>query len=486
MGQYKDFQNAYHRHIEDMANDPLNKALDALYNISAGIYNLQQEKDQEAKSEEKFNRQLRLRETERLGRLHPDVDPYTFGNVVINENDFMDYKNEIIQKENLNTLGKQYQPTGGVVSEEAQRDMFTYGDTRYSLDTSPGIVSQDDLFNFDAWLLGEHGYGRDVAMKHQHKGILYEDVQDVNSPYYGKYILDRGDYQDLKDKGLVPNMIPDASGNYIVDSIQRNDIVKKYNYWREGFVSSRELPTKSKLTGMIGEQNKVDFEFENELRKNAKYETIFDQLDNWRDIMDPNKSAALVNDDYDYATDFIIDGQVTPKSYSQQEFMEKYPLVYNMLTTNITIESVAEDVISNPELQQQLAEMPQLNAYIMQQLSYLNDVNVERRKQGIGGTQAAYIEDANIIGNARDTILKDLNSGSLGFGIMFDQGKYGQLTEVQQDQLVNDLIALESSYSDRNSVNYNPSILRFLSLYGYDPNKPGFALEAVMDELRNR
>ena len=38
MGQYKDFQNAYHRHIEDMANDPLNKALDALYNISAGIY----------------------------------------------------------------------------------------------------------------------------------------------------------------------------------------------------------------------------------------------------------------------------------------------------------------------------------------------------------------------------------------------------------------------------------------------------------------
>ena len=96
--------------------------------------------------------------------------------------------------------------------------------------------------------------------------------------------------------------------------------------------------------------------------------------------------------------------------------------------------------------------------------------------------------DSMIMGEARDIVLNDLNSGALGFGVLFDEGKFNTLQGPQQDKLIQDLISLESSYYDRDSVNFNPNIMTFLSLYGLGQEgvEPGMALEAFLSELRNR
>tara|TARA_R100000458_G_C8265771_1_gene240833 strand:+ start:606 stop:2060 length:1455 start_codon:yes stop_codon:yes gene_type:complete len=475
-------------HNMKMENDSLTNALDMLYNVAATGYSIESKNEKEREQEEKFNRELRSVEVGRLSRLHPGIPLTDYGNPVYNEEDFQAYKNEIIQKENLNTLGRQFVPTDGVISQEAQQDMFTYGDTRYSLDETAGIVSQEDLLNFDAWLLGEGGYGRDIAKRHNHMGILNESITDSDSPYYGRYVLDAGDYHDLKDKGLLPNMMPDASGNYLLNETQRNDVIKKYNYWREGFVSSRELPTKSSISTLIAGENARDLEFENNLRKNKKYENVFNQLDSWKDVLNPEKPLSIIDDNGDYTADYISDGELRNESLTQKQFMKKYPLVYNMLKTNFTIESVFQDVSSNIELQQQLEEIPSLKEYFYHLFGQLQDVESQRRKAGIGLNQYQHVNNSMIVGEARDIVLNDLRGGKFDYGVLYDPEKYAQLNSAQKDTLMDKLIDLEAQYANPQSLDYNENVLRFLSLYGYNDGQtvPGEALANILQELRQQ
>ena len=387
----------------------------------------------------------------------------------------------------MTQLGSSYTARGGTLSEEAQRDMYTYGDTNFTLDDTAGILSMDDLLNYDAWLLGESGHGRDIARRHNHKGILNEAIANADSAYDGKYVLDQGDYNDLRDKGLVTNMTPDVSGNYILDEIQRSEIIKKYTYWREGFVGSRELPTRSKLTDMIMNENAANLEFENKLRENKKYEGIFNELESWRDLLDSTKPKSIIDDKDRFTTDYVqSDGSVMRDSLDRDEFMEQYPNTYNLLTSNFNIESVAEQYLSSPETQNELQNMPILNEYVIHLLRNLNSINNERRKQGIGVSQYQYVQDSRIMGDARNIVLEDLQSTELGNGIMYDLNKFNSLSQPEQMKYVNAMVELEANYANPESMHYNPNILTFLSMYGYDKASPGQSLENVLNELRSR
>tara|TARA_X000001382_G_scaffold120322_1_gene101788 strand:+ start:1830 stop:3287 length:1458 start_codon:yes stop_codon:yes gene_type:complete len=483
------YKQAYDLHVKKLANDPLSVALDALYNISSAKYKADDSIRQEREIEEKFNRNLRSTEISRLSSANPDISVTDFGNPIYNESDFNDYKNEIIEKKNLNKMGSQYNPIDGVMSKEAQQDMFTYGDTRYSLDDTEGILSQEDLFNYDAWLLGENGYGRDVARKHNHSGILYETVEDTESAYYGKYILDQGDYFDLREKGLLSDMIPDASGNYILDEQTRNGIIKKYNYWREGFVSSRSLPNKSQLSNLISDENTRDLQFENDLRENKKYEGVFDQLDNWKNILNPNTDGpSIIDENGDFSADYLVDGELVNEAIKPKEFMERYPLVYNWMKSNFTIESLFQDISSNEDLQTQLAEIPNIKEYFYHLFGQLQSVESERRKAGIGVSQYQHLNSSMIMGEARDNVLNDLTSSELFNGALYDEKRFNALDASEKKLLISRLRDLEAQYADRNSLNYSPNSLQFLSLYGYGDGAtmPGAALYNLTKELRGK
>jgi hypothetical protein len=471
-----------------MDNDPLTDSLNLLYNVSASIYAAQERNESEKEMEKKADRDLRSIEVGRLSKIHPDISLSDYGNPIFSETDFQAYKNEIIQKENLNTLGRQFVSTDGIISKEAQQDMFTYGDTRYSLDETAGITSQEDLLNYDAWLLGESGYGRDIARRHNHAGILNESVSDTNSPYYGSYILDTGDYHDLRDKGLLPNMMPDASGNYILNETQRNDIIKKYNYWREGFVSSRELPTKSSLSTLIATENTRDLEFESKLRSEKGLEREFNQLHNWKNILNPDEPLSIIDENGDYTADFIIDGELVNKSFSQSKFMKNYPKVYNMLKTNYTIESVFEDVASDPELEAELKDIPSMYEYFLHLFGHLQLIEQERRLAGIGVNQYQHVQNSMVVGEARDVVLNDLRGGKFDYGVLYDPERYNALNDAKKDSLITNLINLESQYANPESLDYNENVLRFLSLYGYGDGKtgPGEALANLLEELRGK
>ena len=65
-----------------------------------------------------------------------------------------------------------------------------------------------------------------------------------------------------------------------------------------------------------------------------------------------------------------------------------------------------------------------------------------------------------------------------------------ELTDEMVQALYDEMATLEASYADETSMNYNPDILRFLSLYqNTDPNAiqvPGSVLHSLVTELKTR
>jgi hypothetical protein len=283
-------------------------------------------------------------------------------------------------------------------------------------------------------------------------------------------------------------MMPDASGNYILNETQRNDIIKKYNYWREGFVSSRELPTKSSLSTLIATENTRDLEFESKLRSEKGLEREFNQLHNWKNILNPDEPLSIIDENGDYTADFIIDGELVNKSFSQSKFMKNYPKVYNMLKTNYTIESVFEDVASDPELEAELKDIPSMYEYFLHLFGHLQLIEQERRLAGIGVNQYQHVQNSMVVGEARDVVLNDLRGGKFDYGVLYDPERYNALNDAKKDSLITNLINLESQYANPESLDYNENVLRFLSLYGYGDGKtgPGEALANLLEELRGK
>jgi len=404
----------------------------------------------------------------------------------------------------MEKFGKEFSPVGGVVSEEAQTDLFTYGETRRSLDATPNITSFDDLLNFDAYLLGEQGRGRDIAKRHNWIGLLNDAETDEDSQYFGLYTLDEGEYIDLKDKGLISHMSPDENGLYTLDKTQRDNLVKNYEYWKTGFEGSRDLKTKSEISSSIVESNIADMNLESKLRKSGQFKEKFDNIANWNDFIDPDSDRWTMvelgwNDEPKFSTDYIDPETITASnpdgirerdSLNQEEFMEKYPNVYNFIYGYQSIEAAREAYVSNQNLQIELSLIPTLQTEILQKFEDLAVIEVERRQIGLDMNQINYTNESAIMVEARDILLNDLQSADLGRGILFDEVAFSNLTEEQQNNLVTQLQNLEHSYFDRSpgNINYNPNVARFLQLYGLGKEgmAPGEAVENLLEEMRTR
>ena len=130
--------------------------------------------------------------------------------------------------------------------------------------------------------------------------------------------------------------------------------------------------------------------------------------------------------------------------------------------------------------------IPQLNTIIRQRVIDLNQIHDQRRKMGIKVTHSEYVEDQMVMGEGRDIVLNDLNSASMGRGILFDNVALDELTQEQIIQLAKSLEDLEKSYSTEGHPNQNSNVVKFLKLYGLGEGGSGEALENLLEEMRNR
>ena len=184
----------------DRGSNPLDKIFELAALLMAGKFEADAEQKKTIRQDEIFKRNVRLREVNRLSSQYPDIDPNSFGDPIMNEEDYTAYIAETKIKKDMNIASVNYRPEGGIMSSEAQADLFTYGSSnmRYSLDETATILSYEDMMNYDAWLLGAEGDGKDIAKRHNWKGLLVDKDTQLNG-----YVIDEDDYLELKEKGII-------------------------------------------------------------------------------------------------------------------------------------------------------------------------------------------------------------------------------------------------------------------------------------------
>ena len=502
--------------------DRNNNLLNTIDNLFGKYMDIQgsflEEKKKEEKEEEHFDRIRRDRGVQKLELTDSDVNPYDFGNPITNESDYRDYKNAWNQDQKMKERGSSYTPYGGVISKEAQRDMFTYGDTTYALDTSPGVIAYDDVVNFEAWILGPDGMGSHIAKRHKWKGVL-NDYRDE----LGGYVLDEGDYRELLDKGIVDQLSLNSQGLYIINQNQRDKIAKNYKSWKKGFEQSNtKIFTKSELDGMIETSNTKTLALEKQMRdKNDPLNEAYEATKKWNDFWSTDGERGGILEqledggDINIVTDYytiehfdpstgnvkIIPGSITADNpmgdpipgtrtpIELSDFKKKYPTIYNFIVMPRSTEAAYQEYVSNPAISEALSFFPRLKNTIQGKFMHLININNQRRAAGISVDNVQYMEDQRVMGEGRDILLGDLtNSRETGFGVIFDDEAFDKLKEDEQNEIVNQMYEFENRYIDENSIHQNQHVVNFLRLYGYgEPGyEPGTAIFNLIRETKSR
>ena len=455
-------QDAYSR------RDPLDSALNTLSTIALGAIDAQLT---QKNKDDVYDMKLRMSEIDRIQSVHPDLSTYDYGDPIKNSDDFTAYRNEAKLRTNMEIKGTQYQPKRGIMSQEMQDDLFTYGDTRFSLDNTAGILSYDDLINYEAWLLGGLGAGKDVAKRHNWQGLL----NDYNDDLEG-YVLDEGDYIDLKDKGLVDVLEPTLFDDnlYILSEGEKTNLMKKYDFWKKGFVKTHELPTRSQITESITNNKIADSKKLDTLLGQEQNKLAVENINRWRPGSENEGFGLVVTDNRGndtFVTEYIQDdGKLMNDSLTQEEFIKDFPNVYNWLYTNGNFESAFRDYYGSLEIQEELAKMPNILSQFESQIADFNTITKEKRKAGIVENQDEYIMDSRIMGDARNMVLDDLQN--IGGGVLFSDEAINAMSDDKVQDLMRELQDLEVAYGTPGNMHYNPDVLRFLSLYTANVTKP--------------
>ena len=463
---------------ETQDKDALDKIFDLGNLLLAGALSTEQQQRKDARDDELFNKRVRLDNVNRLSREFPDIDPNDFGDPITNAEDYEAYLAETKIKKSMIASATEYTPRSGIMSQEMQRDLFTYGspNMRYSLDETATILSYEDMINYDAWLLGSEGEGKDVAKRHNWEGLLVGANED------GNYVIDENDYIDLKEKGII-DYIPEDTFNpglFIVDEDLKTEIIKKYNYWRKAFIKSKEPKTRSEISNMITQNNIANQDKLNKLYKDPAYSDRLNNINRWR--IGHDEGFDLIDENDKYTTDYINDKGVRARdSKTQKRFMEDHPEVFKWLNTSTNFEQARAAYISNPQLQAGLSLLPELELIFNSQWEDHDANKQQRRYLGITDTQNEWIIDSRIMGDARNMVLDDLQG--IGNGILFNEAALSQVNQKTLDGYIKQLDELEKSYSIEGSENYNMDVVRFLSLYGLGANPTGNTLINVIDEL---
>jgi hypothetical protein len=467
--------------------------LDLATDISLGFIGAASEQkkidaaNERVKNQQDF--QLRSSEINRIQQVHPDMSSFDYGDPYRNEDDFERFRAEATRRNNMIVKGSKFSPVGGTISEEAQKDMFTYGGQ--TIDVSQGMLTQEDIYDYDAWLLGESAAGpaRDIATRNNWKGLLsnYDE-------YSGGYVIDEADYIDIKEKGLIDhlNPMPYDDTTYVVSEEEKTQIVKNYEFWKAGFVGSRELKSRSDITSLTMELNAANAQKLSNLLKQEPYKSSQEALNIWQpdgggfgleETTGPNRGkikGVLVNPETNKTEyDLIL---------TKEKFQQRYPKAYNFLYGNLTFESALEAYASDPELQEELKLIPDVNTRFLDQVRAYNQIETAKRQQGITPSQDIYLDDVRM-SDARNMILDDLQEITIGGvrGAIFDDAVINNLSDDQINYLLDQLEQLESSYYSENSLNYNPDVFRFLENYGLNQNQlKGEAIQNLIDELGGR
>jgi hypothetical protein len=441
--------------------DPLGAALNTLSTIALGAIDYKNQlENKEKQNDTAYDRQARAREIERIQKIYPDMSTFDYGDPVRNEQDFNQFRSDFKLKTDMINKGKSYKPVGGIMSQEMQEDLFTYGATRYSLDNTAGILSYDDLLNYDAWLLGDLGIGKDIAKRHNWKGLLNNYNDDLEG-----YVLDQDDYIDLKEKGLVDILEPSLYDDsiYVLSEGDKTSLIKKYDFWKSGFISQNQPPTRSQISESINQNNIANSKKLDNMLKQEQFKLAFENINRWRPGSE-NEGYGLVDDDGKFVTDYINEeGEQGRDRKSKEDFMEEFPNVYNWLYMNQSFESAVSEYGNNLELQAELKKMPLILAQFENQWNDFTKLENEKRRIGIIENQDQYIMDSRIMGDARDIVLNDLQS--IGNGILFNDDALNNLTNEQLEGMLNNLAMLEQSYATPGTMDYNTDIVKFLSLY---------------------
>lgn len=497
----------------------LNSAINKLATISAGRYQADSERLDE---ERKFNRRFRISELDRVSNFAPEINHYDYGDVINDEESFRKYQNDVMHAYNSRKSGEEYVPTGGTVSEHAENELFTYAG--YDLDYTPGLISYEEIDQYDAYLLGSNASGEaeKIAARHNWKGLL-SPIEDESSPYYGNVLLGEDEYLDLYEKNLVQNIPLTEDGFYVLDSNAISKLKKTYDYWKEGlsgatvrdakgnYIAKNNIVTPGQATLLVQEQNKEIRKSNAELMKDPAWENKFNNVNNWRKIAETPfndgdiQGGMLKNSGLDGKRDNIKlnvtndpnQPQLMQKaSFTLEEFKQDFPNVYSLyfegyqrfedaykFYTNVAqLDETGKYYVGfNQALAEELSYLPQIESHFLQQVRDFEDINRQRLNEGIATTQMGFMQDAHVMGYGRDTVLDDLQSLD---PIIFNEVAIEALGPDAQDKLFNSLLSLEQKYID----NRDQFALEFLSLYNDTSSEitraTGIPISKLLTELQ--
>ena len=477
-------------------NNAESNLLDLATDISLGFINAYSEQNKIDAAEKRIkntqDRQVRTAEINRIQKIFPDMSTFNYGDPFSNEDDFEAFRKESNMRVEMLERGSKFTPTGPNLSDAASEDMYTYGvgDSRITVDPSSNIITTEDLFDYDAWLLGENavGPGKETAMRNNWTGLLSNFDEEIDG-----YIIDEDAYIDLKSKGIVDhlNSMPYENNLYVVSENEKANILKNYKYWREGFDNSRDLKSTSELSSAIQDLNRENSKKLSTLLNQSQFKNASENVNRWG--IGGGGFGIEVDNGTGLKMDIIEkdDSKATrlPKSnYSKEDFYEKYPLAAEWYYGNASFENAYEKYISNPELQKELEFLPTINTLFQQQIEDYFMLENAKKAQGIVPSQEVYLQDRRV-SDARNIILDDLYDIEIGGqkGAIFDSNVLNQLTDGQINSLLDQLETLESSYYMPNSVNQNIDAVRFLEAYGLNAGGlPGEAIQNLINELGAR
>ena len=512
MGVYKDWYDYDElKGIHQKDPEPWEIGLNALEAIALG-YLGHTDKERiaaETKSAEsdKIDQTMRASQVQGLLKQHPDINPYDYGDVVRNPGDFNNYVQATVDASTVHRRGQEFIPSKGrIVSSKGEQEMLTYGvgESKRVIDTSLGIIGENDFKNWYAWLLGEEGSGRQVAARHGWKGILNEG-NNIDG-----YVLDEGDYLDLHAKGLVGTLTPEGDdGNfYKLTKNQRDKIVKNLGQWEKGFRSVNQPKTQSEVASMVQEAQSSALTNQQNLKDHPEFQGAYNRTAIWNDFAAPGGETSIVkenahNGEYEYWTDYIDpetavmlpNGRIDPNSPTtrygkdQDEFYEEFPNVYKFMSQNPTIEDAFHAYSNSPTseaLRRELALMPSLNAVVKLKMNDFAKITTQRLSMGLDMQKFHYINDSMVQGEGRDIILDDLRGEHFAFGALFDSARFDRLPQGEQVKLIQKIRGWEKTYADPNHPNFNINVVKFLQLYGFGSVPAGKAIEAILNEIEGK
>tara|TARA_Y100001963_G_scaffold36571_1_gene51037 strand:+ start:4036 stop:5493 length:1458 start_codon:yes stop_codon:yes gene_type:complete len=450
--------------------DPLEKALDTIAVISLGISKQKHEKEL---LDEQLNYRARNTEINRLMQIDPYDIPSDYGDPWNNPDDYLTYKTNVLNNNNMKNLGKDYKTDGVVLSDEAMNDVFSYGDESVTVEMTPTGLGMNDVLNFDAWLLGDGGQGREIAKRHNWTGLLEKGNYDED---LGGYVLDELDYRDLQEKGLIDN-ITNNDGLYILNETQRNKVEKNYSKWREGFLSANTLPTDREVEKEMHAENNRVLKARQSLRGIEELKPGFQAMDNWTVFAtDPIYGIATVDEKTNQVDKLKVnDKKGNPVQIKYDKFVtdEHYEKLQQFL--NLDIETAIQFWFADPAIRNEFSQKaPDMYRNIQSSFDSYLRLQSEFDKQGIDQSKVDYINNSKVQVDGRNIILDDLRTGMFANNILFDDAQFDLLGQQKQDEVVKRLVNLEQSYINPSSDNYNLNVVHFLELYGLNVNDPNY------------